>query len=146
MKKQTPAEGILVHKDYGDAKVYTITCECCSEEHTHNVWVEAEETGVSVTTYTEQKTDYWTEKVKPNYNIDNTIYQNIHWFFVGLFNDWYRRFKLIWQILTKGYVKYEASIIMTEQQALNYAETLKQAIKDVKDFRDAKSTAKAKAD
>lgn len=135
MKAETPAEGILVHKDYGDAKVYTVTCECCSEEHTHNVWVEAEETGVTVTTYTEQKTDYWSEKLTPRYDIDNSIYENIHWFFVSLFNDWYRRFKLIWQILTKGYIKYEASIIMTEQQALNYAEALKSSISDVKEFR-----------
>jgi hypothetical protein len=35
-----------------------------------------------------------------------------------------------------GYVEYEASIIMSEQQALNYAETLKSAIIDVKQFRE----------
>ena len=38
---------------------------------------------------------------------------------------------------TQGYVEYEASVIMTEQQALNYAETLRSAINDVKEFRSA---------
>lgn len=146
MIPQTPAEGILLHKDYGNAKQYTVICECCDEGHTHNVWVEAEDFGVTVTTYTEQKTDYWTQKVEPRYDIDNSIYQNIHWYFVSLINDWYRRFKLIWQIFTKGYIKYEASIIMSEQQALNYAETLKNAVKDVKEFNDAKPKRKATTD
>jgi hypothetical protein len=45
------------------------------------------------------------------------------------------RWQKIWTLLTRGYVEYEASIIMTEQQALNYAETLKLAIKDVEVFR-----------
>ena len=63
---------------------------------------------------------------------------NIHWYFVGLFNDWHRRFKLIWQILTKGYIQYQASLIMSQQQALNYAETLKKAVTDVEKFRASK--------
>jgi hypothetical protein len=107
MKTQTPAEGILLHKDYGDAKMYTVTCECGSTDCTHQVWVEAEDTGVSVTTYTSQKTKWWK----------------------------FNRFQLIWQLLTKGYIEYEASIIMTEQQAVNYARVLNQATMDVAAFR-----------
>ena len=38
-------------------------------------------------------------------------------------------------LLIKGYIEYEASIIMSEQQALNYSETLRSAIKDVKEFK-----------
>jgi len=138
LKAQTPAEGILIHKDYGDAKQYIITCECCDEGHSHHIWVEAEDVGVTVTTYVDVKTDYWSEKVEQRYDIDNEIYQNIHWYFVGLFNDWHRRFKLIWQILTKGYIQYQASLIMSQQQALNYAETLKKAVTDVEKFRASK--------
>jgi hypothetical protein len=41
----------------------------------------------------------------------------------------------MWQLLTRGYVEYEASIIMTEQQALNYATTLLSAVADVKEFQ-----------
>jgi hypothetical protein len=38
-------------------------------------------------------------------------------------------------LLTRGYIEYEGSIIMTEQQAFNYAETLKKAVEDVKNFK-----------
>lgn len=105
---QTPAEGILIRKDYGDAKTYTVPCECCGSDCEHNVWVEADEINVTVTTYTQQKTKWWEQN----------------------------RFKTIWTLLTKGYVEYEASILMSKQQALNYAETLKLAVKDVEQFRE----------
>jgi hypothetical protein len=42
-------------------------------------------------------------------------------------------------VWTKGYVKCETVITMTEQQALNYAETLKSAVKDVKEFKEKKN-------
>ena len=107
MKTQKPAEGILLHRDYGDAKMYTLTCECCDTNHAHQVWVEAEETGITVTTYTKQKSKFWS------------------------MNRWQK----VWTLLSKGYIEYEASIIMTEQQALNYAKTLESAIIDVETFR-----------
>jgi len=50
-------------------------------------------------------------------------------------NGFVRRVQMTWSIWTRGYVKTETTIAMTEQQALNYAETLKSAIKDVKDFK-----------
>jgi hypothetical protein len=106
MKAQIPAEGVLLQKDYGDAKVYKVACDCGSDEHSHSVWVEADETGVSVTVYTQQKTKWW------------------------VLNRWQK----IWTLLTKGYIEVESNLIMTEQQALNYAETLKKAVKDVQDF------------
>jgi len=111
MKPQTPAEGILLLKDYGDSKVYKIVCECGDCDHSHNIWIEAEEDyAVTVTTYIQQKTKWWE----------------------------LNRFKIIWTLLTKGYIEYEASIIMSEQQALNYSETLKKAIANVKKFKDSK--------
>ena len=107
MKNQTPAEGILLHRDYGDAKMYTLTCECCTADHNHQIWIEADDIGVTVTTFTEQKTRWWA------------------------LNRW----QIIWRLLTKGYVQYEASIIMSEQQALNYASALEKATVDVAAFR-----------
>ena len=104
---QMPAEGILKRSDWGDAVTYQIVCECQDPNHDHNVWVEADEGNVTVTTYTTQKSKWWT------------------------LNRW----QTIWILLTKGYVEYEANIIMTEQQAVNYAETLKKAVKDVKSFK-----------
>lgn len=107
MKPEKPAEGILLHRDYGDARQYTITCECCSTDCTHQVWIEAEDSGITVYTYTQQKTKWWE----------------------------FNRFKIIWTLLTKGYIEYQASIIMTEQQALNYASVLESSVEDVKKFR-----------
>lgn len=104
---QAPAEGILKRSNWGDAVTYQVVCECSDPDHDHNVWVEADDARVTVTTYTTQKSEWWS------------------------LNRW----QTIWILLTKGYVKYEASIIMTEQQAVNYAETLKKAVEDVKNFK-----------
>lgn len=107
MKVQSPAEGILLRKDYGDAKIYEVVCECGDCDHSHNVWVEAEDHGITVTIYTQQKTKWWQQN----------------------------RWQIMWTLLTRGYVERESVLIMGEQQTLNYAETLKKAINDVKEFR-----------
>jgi hypothetical protein len=41
------------------------------------------------------------------------------------------RWQKIWCLLTRGYIEYETSIIMSEQQALNYAATLEKAVADL---------------
>jgi len=107
MKYQIPAEGILKHNDWGDSKVYRVACECGDESHNHNVWIEAEDTGVVVTVYTTNQTNFWSK------------------------TRWYH----IWTLISKGYIDNESSVHLTKQQALNYAETLKSAIIDVEDFR-----------
>jgi hypothetical protein len=110
MNTQLPAEGILLQRDYGNAKTYKIACECGCGDSDHQIWVEAEDTGVSVTTYTMQKTKFWDVS----------------------------RWRLIWTLLTRGYVEYDAAIMMTRQQALNYAAVLNSAVIDVEEFRKAR--------
>jgi len=107
MKAQQPAEGIMLYKDWGDSKMYKVTCECGSDECSHTVDIEADDSGIVVITYTTQKSKWWE----------------------------LNRFQIIWTLLTKGYIEYQASIHMSRQQALNYAETLQSAIKDVEEFR-----------
>ena len=109
-----PIEGILKRHSWGDAITYQVVCDCHDADHDHNVWVEADDNSVTVTTYTTQKTKWWE----------------------------LNRFQIIWRLLTKGYVEYEATIIMTEQQAINYAETLKCAVADVRVFRDNRNKEK----
>lgn len=111
MKHQIPAEGILKRNDWGDSKVYQVVCECGDSNHDHNVWVEAEDSGVTVTIYVTSKSKWWK------------------------LNRWHK----IWVLLTKGYVEEEASIILRGQQALNYAETLRKAIKDVETFKKSRT-------
>lgn len=135
MKAETPAEGILKTNDFGDSKWYQVVCGCSQPDHQLTVEVEADETGVSVNTYVTAKTDHWTESIKKRYDIDNPYLQELDWFLKDLWNGFVSRVKLTWAIWFKGYVHCESTIIMSEQQALNYAETLKSAIKDVKNFR-----------
>lgn len=110
MEAQQPAQGILLTRDYGDAVQYAVVCECGDSDHSHNIWVEAEDSNVSVTIYTTTKTKWWESS----------------------------RWKHVWTLLTKGYIEYEASIIMTEQQTLNYAETLKFAVESSKKFAESR--------
>ena len=105
MKVQKPAEGILKRNEWGDSVLYQVTCSCGDSTHDHNVWIEVDPdlNEVVVNTYTTQKSKFWEQT----------------------------RWRTIWTLLTRGYVEYEANIIMTKQQALNYAETLKRAVADL---------------
>jgi hypothetical protein len=135
MKSQAPAQGIMQTGEYGDAKFYKVSCQCGSPDHDIDFMVEADETGVNVNTHVTVKTDYWSESMKKRYDIDNPYLQELDWTLKDIWNGFITRLKLTWTIWTTGYVKTETTIAMTEQQALNYAETLKSAIKDVKDFK-----------
>lgn len=135
MKAQTPAEGILKRSDFGDCKYYQIVCGCGQEYHDHNLEVEADETGINVNIHVTVKTNYWTETVDKRYDIDNPWLQEFDWFWKDLVNGFVRRVKTTWEVWTTGTVTSQTTITMSEQQALNYAETLKSAIKDVKDFK-----------
>jgi hypothetical protein len=46
----------------------------------------------------------------------------------------------MWDILTTGYTKQQATICLPQQVAVNYAETLKSAVKDVDEFRKQRIT------
>ena len=107
LEPQTPAEGILKKNDWGDAKMYQVVCDCGQPDHEHNLWVEADETGISVNIYVTVKSPWWSMN----------------------------RFKQIWSLVSKGYLQHETVLTMNQQSALNYAETLKSAVKDVKEFR-----------
>ena len=133
MKAQKPAEGIMQTHEYGFSKVYKVACSCTNHEHEHTVDVEADEYGVNVLIYTTVKT------VKQCYDIDNEVLQEVDWFLKGLYNSIIRKLKLTWELWTTGAVTAETVITMTEQQGLNYAETLKTAVEEVKNFRDTRS-------
>lgn len=135
MKNETPALGIMRTSDFGDSKFYKVVCGCGQPDHDIDFEVEAADTGINVNTYITAKTDYWTETVKKRYDIDSIWLQEFDWFWKDLVNGFITRLKLTWTVWTRGYVKTESTIAMSEQQALNYAETLKSAIQDVKNFQ-----------
>lgn len=135
MKNQIPAEGILKRNDFGNSKFYQIVCGCGQEYHDHNVEIEADETGVNVNIYATAKTNYWSELFEKRYDIDSVYWQEIDWFVKDIINGLWTRLKVTWELWTTGAVRVETTISMSEQQTLNYAETLKTAIADVKNFR-----------
>lgn len=108
MKAEAPAQGIMKTGSWGSSMSYKVACDCGQPDHEHNVWVEAEDTGINVIVYVNVKSPFWSMN----------------------------RFKQIWALLTKGYLQHETVITMSEQEALNYSETLKTAIQDAKDFRE----------
>lgn len=134
MKAQAPAEGIMKTNDFGNSKFYKVVCGCSNPDHDLDFEVEVDETGVHVNTYVTTKTDYWSESVKKRYDIDNQWQQEWDWFWKDIWNGFITRVKLTWTVWTKGYVKTETTVIMSEQQTLNYAETLKTAVAEVKKF------------
>jgi hypothetical protein len=110
MTPQIPAQGIMKTNDWGDSRVYRIACNCGDENHNHDMWVEADDHDITVTIYTTGKTNYWSKT----------------------------RWSHIWTLLTKGYIDTGSTVCLSKQQALNYADTLKSAIKDVEAFQKTK--------
>lgn len=125
----------MITGDYGDSKFYKVVCSCDDPDHDIDFEVEAAETGVNINTYVTVKTDYWTETVAKRYDIDSEWLQQWDWFWKDLVNGFVTRTKLTWGVWTKGYVETQTTMAMTQQQALNYSETLKSAIQDVKNFK-----------
>lgn len=108
MTSQIPAEGILKKNDWGDAKMYHVVCDCGADDHTQDLWIESEDIGVTVTVYVTVKSPWWSMN----------------------------RFQQIWKLLTQGYLEQQTVLTMNEQTALNYSDTLKKAIQDVRQFRE----------
>jgi len=101
MKAQPPAMNILQTGDFPDAKSYRVECECTDPHHSHNMWVELDED---------------TKLVSVRLYIET--HDKSFW-------------KSLWQLMSKGRVELEADILLKEQAALNYAETLKNAVKEL---------------
>jgi hypothetical protein len=110
IKPETPAQGILKTSDFGIAMFYHIHCDCGSQECAHDIEIEADDACVKVHIYHTQHTKWWE----------------------------YNRWRQIWHILTKGYAEMQTTIVLEEQTALNYSETLKEAMQQVKRFRESK--------
>ena len=120
--------------DWGNSKMYRVECTCTNEDDSIVFEVEASDHEITVTHYTTQKTDWWTEYVAPRYDIDNAWLQEFNWFWTNLLNGLVTRLRLTRDIWFHGYAKYQCTTMMTEQQALNYAETLKSAMIDCREF------------
>lgn len=133
MKAQIPAQGIMSTGDHADSKFYEISCACGQPDHAHSVQVEADAYGVNVNIWTTESTDSWSEYYDYEY-VDNDYLYMVTRVFKNTVNGFIRRLSLTWKIWVKGYVQYQVTTTMNEQEALNYAEALKSAIDDMKQF------------
>lgn len=133
MKAEKPAEGIMVTRKFNDSTFYAVKCKCGNDDDEINFEVEVDHTinEILVNTWTIQKTDFWTEAVNKRYNIENIWYQEFDWFWKDIWNGLCTRIRLTKDIWWNGYIKYQSTTVMSKQQALNYAETLKKAINDL---------------
>lgn len=120
MDYQPPAEGILLEKDLGANKYYTVYCECGDEKHRIKLSVETDDNLVTVSHYVNITSCWWNDK-PTKFDFVNAI---VH------------RLVTTWHLWTKGYVECESHILLNEQTALNFSETLKKAIQDVKEIKE----------
>ena len=142
MKAQIPAEGIMKKGDYGDSIWYEISCDCGQPDHDHTVSVEADDLDVTVKIYTKQYTDMWSEPFETEYHRKNDFLYRVSRTLKNCVNGLIRRVSLTWNIWVWGYVEYEVTTVMNQQEALNYAEALKSAIEDVKRFKSEQQSKK----
>jgi hypothetical protein len=108
--KQRPAQGISLDKDFGDAKVFNVECDCSSDDHAVKMWIEVQrdqdipdvEVSFYVTTWTK---NFW--------------------------NNWPARICAVYDILFKGVHKQEHHMLLNKQSALNFAEAIKDTIDEL---------------
>ena len=117
METQKPAVGILQRDTWGDSYRYHIQCDCAAPEHSHEVTVTCDQGHVGV-------------------EIDVTAYTPYHNTYWQILKH---KLSVTWKIWTQGYVEMHHELLMKPQAALNYAQTLKQAVADQTKLRDEKS-------
>lgn len=107
IRAQKPAQGVTLVKDWGTSRLYKAVCDCTDDNCTQTIDIEAEDSGVTVTIYTQVRSNFWSKN----------------------------RWQNLWQLLTRGHTEYETSLIMNQQVALNYLKTLESAMQDVEQLK-----------
>jgi hypothetical protein len=111
---QSPAEGILLIRDYGASKMYHVACDCGNPDDAITLDVEADDCGVSIQLYSTTRSNWYA----------NTWYERVA-----------NRIRLTWKLWTTGYLQYEAVTCLSEQQAINLTGVIQEAIDDVRRFK-----------
>lgn len=133
LKPQEPALGIMQTQNAPEFKMYHVECSCGNSDDAIDFTVEENAGEVTVQTFTTQKTAWWQDpfKQRKSYEIDNEFLYQLNYYARGFLNAMAHRLRITWDVWVYGYVKYSQSTIMTPQQALNYSDTLRQAVENV---------------
>ena len=110
MRAQRPAEGISVERDFGDARVFNVECDCTNDDHAVKMWIEVQrdrdipdvEVSFYVTTWTAK---FW--------------------------GGWPQRLRAVWDILVHGVHKQEHHMLLNKQSAVNFANAIVETVKDL---------------
>lgn len=109
MKAQRPAEGISLEKDFGDAKVFNVECDCTSDDHAAKMWIEVQRDkdipDVEVSFYVTTWTPVW--------------------------SGWAQRLRAVYDILVKGVHKQEHHMLLNKQSAINFADAITSTVKEM---------------
>ena len=116
---QEPAEGIMKLGSHG---MYRVACDCGCAGHDIVIDVEPDEDMVTVEIWATVKSEWWREK----FYVGGDDSESLR-YIKRCANSVYNRLSLAYYALVKGYVETETSIILREQQAVNFAEVLLKA-------------------
>ena len=109
MKAQTPAQGISIDNDWGDARTFNVECDCSSDDHAVKMWIEV-------------------QRDKDIPDVEVSFYVTT---WTPLWKGWGQRLRAVYEILVKGVHKQEHHMLLNKQSALNFAEAIKSTIKDL---------------
>ena len=133
LKPQEPAEGIMQTYNAPKFRMYHIECSCGNTDDAIDFTVEEDAGEIIVQTYTTQKTAWWEDpfRQRKSYEINNEFLYQLNYYVRGFLNAVTHRLRITWAVWVHGYVKYSQTTVMTPQQALNYSDTLRQAVENV---------------
>lgn len=128
MDVQIPAQGIMSRNpEHYRWQSFLVECDCTCPEHALNVHVAvdraADDDFVSIEFYATLYTPFVHSK---------------NWF-----QSFQTRVKRIWQLISKGTVEVEHTLIMRDQAALNFSAALKDAVEKHHKFLAEKAAAEA---
>lgn len=124
MEYQQPAQGIMLTKEFKDAKFYKVSCNCGCQSDV-DLFLEVDDFAITLGVNAQTKTAYWRRVIDVSYTEN--------WFAYALkcaVNRWVNTARICWTAITQGYVETESYTILSRQQAYNLAETLKQGIEE----------------
>ena len=130
MTPQKPAEGIALFWENDDCRLYKVLCNCDDADHTAYMEINHDKDCdyVEVAFHTTQTTDFWSEAVAQSYDYKNEWMFEISYLIKRFVNSIGRRVMLTYDIWVKGQVNYQATTILTKQQALNVSAALTDSI------------------
>ena len=113
MKPQTPAQGIMLNRNWGTARSYTVACECGEPDHFPQMWIEVgDESDADLQNVT---VTFYVETASPWYSLN--------------------RWRQIWTMLTRGHVRQESALILSKQAALNLSTVLRNSVAEMQQIK-----------